>query len=180
MDRVADGRASPGRGHCATARSAPGGSIDGVQAGACGLAAGRIVRAFAHNVKRPVEPRVRSEVVECRPARGEPGRWQVAWLVHNDEPEALEIHNAWIPHGRFRGDGRIPLTVRVDRGGSARLEFPVASAEAGGTVVRNAFLILEASASGHAWRVFARMRVEFDTQARPWPIVEVVTSQSLQ
>jgi hypothetical protein len=127
-----------------------------------------------------VQPRVRIEVVECRAARDEPGRWQVAWLIHNDEPEALEIHNAWIPHGQFRGDGRMPLAMRVDSGGSARLELPVASSAAGGTVVHNAFLILQVSASGRAWRVFARMRVEFDAQAMPRPIVEAVTSQSIQ
>ena len=127
-----------------------------------------------------VEPRIRIEVVGCHPADGQPGRWQVAWLVHNDEPMALEIHNAWIPHGQFRGDGRLPLGVTVDTGGSARVELPVALAEAAGTVVHNAFLILQVSGGGRAWRVFARMRVEFDAQASPRPIVEVVTSQSIQ
>jgi len=104
----------------------------------------------------------------------------VAWLVHNDEPTALEIHNAWIPHGRFQGDGRLPLATLVESGGSARIEFPVAAAEAPGSAVQNAFLILQVSAGASAWRIFARMRVEFDAQASPRPIVEVVTSQSIQ
>jgi hypothetical protein len=127
-----------------------------------------------------MEPRVRIEVVDCRAAGDQPGRWRVTWLVHNDEPEALEMDNAWLPHGQFRGDGRMPLALRAAGGASARLELAVAASEAAGTVVHNAFLILQVSGRGRAWRVFARMRVEFDAQARPRPIVEVLTSQSLQ
>jgi len=128
-----------------------------------------------------VAPRLRIDVVGCRPASGEPGRWHVAWLVHNDEPVALELHNAWIPHGRFRGAGRLPLAAVIESGGSARLEFSVAASEAPGSTVQNAFLILQVSAGASAWRIFARMRVEFDAQAVPRPIVEVVTtSESLQ
>ena len=40
-----------------------------------------------------VEPRIRIEVVGCHPADGQPGRWQVAWLVHNDEPMALDEYD---------------------------------------------------------------------------------------
>jgi hypothetical protein len=123
-----------------------------------------------------VEPRIRIAAFDCRPAGDQPGRWRVAWLVHNDEPEPLEIRDAWIPHGQFRGDGHLPLAVSVPGGGSARLEFVVTSKEPAGTVVHNAFLILQVC----RWRVFARMRVEFDAEARPRPIVEVVTSQSVQ
>jgi hypothetical protein len=111
---------------------------------------------------------------------GRPGRWRVAWRFHNGEPIPLEIHNAWVPHGQFRGDGRVSLAIVVDGGGAARVELPVAASEAPGSVVRNAFLILQVSGGGRAWRVFARMRVEFDAQAAARPVVEVVTSQSLQ
>jgi hypothetical protein len=100
----------------------------------------------------------------------------VAWLVHSDEPEPLEIRDAWIPHGQFRGEGHLPLALRLPGGGSVRLDFLVSSQAPAGTVVHNAFLILQM----YRWRVFARMRVEFDAEARPRPIVEVVTSQSIQ
>jgi hypothetical protein len=127
-----------------------------------------------------MEPRVRIEVVDC-PAGSQPvGLWRVSWLVHNDEPGPLELHNAWIPHGRFCGQGRLPLSVRVPAGGSARLHFSVHAAEPPGTVVHNAYLILQVSGNGRAWRIFTRMRVEFDAQAQPRPIVEVITSQSIQ
>jgi hypothetical protein len=127
-----------------------------------------------------VEARVSIEVADCRPMPDQPGRWQVVWLVHNDEPTPVEIHDAWVPHGQFRGDGHVPLAIVVDPGGAARVELAVAAAEAPGAVVRNAFLILRVSGGGRAWRVFARMRVEFDAQAAARPVVEVVTSQSLQ
>ena len=103
----------------------------------------------------------------------------MSWLIRNDEPEPIELHSAWIPHGRFRGEGRLPLALRVAGHGSERLELAVVAAEPE-TVVRNAFLILQVSGNGGAWRVFARMRIEFDAQAQPRPVVEVVTSQSIQ
>lgn len=104
----------------------------------------------------------------------------MSWLVRNDEPEPIELHSAWVPHGRFRGEGRVPLAIRVAGHESERLELPVVAAEPPGTVVHNAFLILQVSGNGGAWRIFARMRLEFDAQAQPTPIVEVVTSQSIQ
>jgi hypothetical protein len=88
----------------------------------------------------------------------------------------LRLEDAWIPHGRFRGKGHIPLSAVIDPGASTRLDFVVSANEPPGTVVENAFLILRAG----AWRLFARMRVEFDDQARAMPMVEAVTVQSLQ
>ena len=127
-------------------------------------------------------PPVRIEVVSAQPEGDQHGRWRVSWLVANEAAEPLELHAAWIPHGRFRGDGHLPLALSVPGGGSARLEFAVATAGAAGEVIRNAFLILQLSgpSGGSTWRVFTRMRVEFDAQARPKPIVELVTSQSVQ
>jgi hypothetical protein len=102
----------------------------------------------------------------------------VAWLIANDANEPIWLNDAWVPHGRFRGDGHVPLSLTVEPGGSVRLELSVASAEPAGTVVENAFLILRMASGGQAWRVFARMRIEFDATGRPLPIVENVTVQS--
>jgi hypothetical protein len=52
----------------------------------------------------------------------------------------------------------------------------VRAREEPGTRVDNAYLILQVSTDGQAWRIFTRMRVEFDTQAAPRPIVEVITT----
>ena len=120
-------------------------------------------------------PQVRIDVEWCRPEAAS-GRLRVVWGVHNDGPDQLRLEDAWIPHGRFRGDGHLPLSVVIDPGASARLEFVVSASEAPLTVVENAFLILRSG----AWRIFARMRVEFDDQAQAVPVVEAVTAQSLQ
>jgi hypothetical protein len=124
--------------------------------------------------------------VACRPVGGavqHPGdavRWTAAWLLHNAGAQPLELEAAWIPHGRFRGDGRLPLAVVIDPGASHELEFAVTAEEPPGTIVENAFLILRVRVSGAAWRVFVRMRIEFDPAAVPVPVVETITTQSLK
>jgi hypothetical protein len=125
----------------------------------------------------PVEPRV-SVAVESVQAAGD-GRWQVSWLVTNDGPESLALEAVWIPHGRFRGEGRMPLSVGVDPGRSAQLTFSVTAREEAGTSVENAFLILRGISEGRAWRIFTRMRIEFDAQASPRPVIELITVQPI-
>ena len=111
----------------------------------------------------------RVDLESVRPAG--PGAWDVTWRVSSlREPVVLE--SAWVPHGRFRGDGRrnfgpgeplpLSLTMRVH------------ADEPPGTVVENAFVILVLS----GWRVFVRMRVEFDSRRVPNPVPELVTLQS--
>ena len=82
------------------------------------------------------------------------------------------LESAWVPHGRFRGEGR--LNFAPARALPLSLEMTVHAEEAPGTVVENAFLILRLS----GWRVFVRMRVEFDPSGVPRPIPELVTLQS--
>ncbi len=90
----------------------------------------------------------------------------------------LHLEDAWVPHGRFRGEGHVTLDVQVPTGGETIVELTVSAAEAPGTVVENAFLILRLSGQSQAWRVFARMRVEFSASSM-LPVVEVVTAQGL-
>ncbi len=104
-------------------------------------------------------------------------RWLVTWDVFNDSRELLVLEDAWLPHGRFRGDGHISPGTRVAPGQSSRLALRVTAHEPPGTVVENAFLILRVSGR---WRIFARMRIEFDANTRPRPIVEAITTQSIQ
>jgi hypothetical protein len=134
-----------------------------------------------------VEPVIRIELETIRPDAADPrsagrgGQFRVAWRVHNGGAEALGLEDAWVPHGRFRGtDGHVPLASIVEAGESARVELGVATSEPPGTVVNNAFLILRAQRGPERWRIFARMRVEFDAAAQPRPIVEQVTAQSIQ
>jgi hypothetical protein len=127
-----------------------------------------------------VEPSVRIEVSSCRRCSMPVGRWRVAWLVHNDGSSPLRLEDAWIPHGRFRGEGHVPLQIKIAPGAASRIELSVFSAEPPGTVVENAFVILRVRGAERAWRVFARMRVEFDDAGAAGPIVEAVTAQSIQ
>jgi hypothetical protein len=116
----------------------------------------------------------------CRPVADEPGRWLARWVVHNDGPAPVELDTAWIPHGRFRGDGRLPLSGEIAPKASGELKFLVTASEAPGTRVENAFLILRVNVQATAWRVFVRMRIEFDAEAVPTPVVESVTTQCLE
>ena len=103
--------------------------------------------------------------------------WRIGWDITNLGNEALVIEDAWVPHGRFRGEGHVTLETAIRRGGTTRVELKINSQEAPGTVVENAFLILRVS---RRWRVFARMRIEFEPDGAPRPVVENVTAQSLQ
>src|SRR5947209_3641436 len=114
-------------------------------------------------------PGVRVEVVSCRAGRAA-GVWQVTWRIEADEP--LSIEEAWVPHGRFRGLSR-PL-FSPPLGLPAEVTLEVRAAEAPGTVVENAFLILRVRGGR---RVFVRMRIEFlEDQLKP--ICELVSLQS--
>jgi len=159
----------------------------------------------------PVEPlQVTIDVVSVDP-ESVPGRWRVTWLIRNGASAPLALEEAWIPHGRFRGDGHVALDAVLSPGASTRLSFSVAAEEPPRTVVENAFLILRTtltrpeatltggtpagpeatltggtpvasrtSGSERAWRLFVRMTIAFDDQARPQPIIGSVTAQSLQ
>ncbi len=119
-----------------------------------------------------VEAPVRISVASVEPDNG---RWLITWHVTNLTRGELTLDDAWLPHGRFRGEGHRSLDLAIAPEGTSRVQLRVHSHEAPGTVVNNAFLILRLN---NRWRVFARMRVEFD--AMPRPIVEAVTVQSLQ
>ena len=81
-----------------------------------------------------------------------------------------------MPHGRFRGEGgHVPVNQVALPGEAARVELPVLAAEAPGTLVENAFLILRTDRC----RIFARMRIQFGCDAVPLPHVARVTTQVL-
>ena len=146
--------------------------------GCVAAAAGWIDRAsgVANNVTA-VDPPVRIRVNGC--ARDSaPGRWRVEWRLTNLLHEPLSLQDAWLPHGRFRGDGHMPQDLRIAPGSDHYLGLFVRAEEAPGTVVENAFLILQVRTSQQGWRVFARMKVVF-ADGVPMPSVEAVTVQPL-
>jgi hypothetical protein len=122
-----------------------------------------------------VQPPVRIEVATCEACAGDAGRWRVTFRVVNAARSSVDLTDAWLPHGRFRGDGHIALSVSVPPLGLRVLTLEVSAREEPGTVVENAFLILRASGC----RVFARMRVTFDASGAARPVVEAITVQFL-
>jgi hypothetical protein len=120
-----------------------------------------------------VKSPVRIEVAGCEPCEG---RWRVRFRIVNTGASPIVLSDAWVPHGRFRGDGHVALECCVRGGATTCVALGVSAIEAPGTVVENAFLILRTSVG----RVFARMRVAFDADAVPLPRVESVTVQSLE
>ena len=101
------------------------------------------------------------------------------WLIHNATDAPFGLEDVWVPHERFRGDGHAALAATIEPGGSHLLELSVSTAGAPGTIVENAFLILRVRTENRGWRVFARMRVEFDDSGAAQPRVETVTAQPL-
>ncbi|MBV9328579.1 MAG: hypothetical protein JO352_33115 [Chloroflexi bacterium] len=120
-----------------------------------------------------MESPLRIEVVACESLEGDAGRWRVTFRVVNVGASVVRLSDAWVPHGRFRGEGHVPVHVEIVSGDAQALELGVTAREAPGTVVENAFLILRTSAG----RVFARMRVEFGAAGQAKPSVEAVTAQ---
>jgi hypothetical protein len=100
----------------------------------------------------------------------------MTWRVVNVSASPVIIADAWVPHGRFRGEGHIRQNLQIGPGDESVLELVVKAREEPGTLVENAYLILRT----RECRVFARMRIEFDTTNAPRPIVEAVTAQSLE
>jgi hypothetical protein len=119
-------------------------------------------------------PAVRIEVEKTQPGSAK-GQWRVTWSVLNSGSDPLALQDAWVPHGRFQGDGHVTLNTLVQPGQTTSLELTVSASEPPGTTVENAYLILRTP----AWRLFARMRIEFDTYGFPHPIVEALTTQSI-
>jgi len=117
-----------------------------------------------------MEPQLRVEV-ESVQAAGD-GLWRITWRL-SGAAQPLAIESAWVPHGRFRGMGRVNFAPA--RALPLALEMTVHAEEPPGTVVENAFLILRLS---NGWRVFVRMRIEFDAAGVPTPVPELVTLQS--
>lgn len=123
-----------------------------------------------------VEPPVRIRVNGCaRDSRA--NWWRVEWLLTNRLREPLSLEDAWVPHGRFRGEGHVTLNALIPPGGDHQLGLSVRAEEPPGAVVDNAFLILQVRTATQGWRAFARMKVVFGDMPRP--TVEAVTAQPL-
>ena len=104
-------------------------------------------------------PNLGIEALTCQ-ATSEAGRWLASWRIRNLDTQVVEILSAWLPHDKFASDRRdFDPPLRLPANDSLGLEVPVACEEVPGSVVENAFLILQVLWRQGAWRVFARHQI---------------------
>jgi len=124
-------------------------------------------------------PRIRVEQ-SGRARPDEEGKWRFTWRIHNLEKEAIILRAALLPHGKFRSEPRtFEKGLVAGEGASISLEFSVLCQETPGSVVENAFLILQVDWRQSAWRIFTRFRVFFDKAAKPRTKTELITTQKV-
>lgn len=117
-------------------------------------------------------------VLQAGHASGEPGAWNVAFVVRNEGDGPVELLEAWLPHGRFRAEA-VPLTAHspLASGANTRLTFTVGFDEPAGELVENAFVILRVRWQGQEWRVLTRLAVTADADGSPLASTELITTQ---
>ena len=111
-------------------------------------------------------PHVSIEKIDCV-ATADPDEWRCTWMVSNSSDAPLNLAEAWVPHGRFRGEGRVALGLTVEPGQTAPITLRIRTVEPSGAIVENAFLILRATCAAGEWRIFVRMSVQFEPEPRP-------------
>jgi hypothetical protein len=114
----------------------------------------------------------------CPCAASARDRWLCTWRIQNLSQEPLQLLSAGLPHSRFRSeDQELSPAPELSPGESAQLTLAVACCEPAGTVVENAFLILQVLWREQRWRIFARLRVIFDPHSMPENSTVVITTQ---
>lgn len=122
-------------------------------------------------------PDLRIEADACRPT-GTPGGWTASWRVQNRGAQPLELLAAWLPHDRFFGARRVfepPMELLASE--RAGLELPVVCPEPLGSVVENAFVILELRCQQRLWRAFARHLITRDEAGGLQHLCQAITFQ---
>jgi len=124
-----------------------------------------------------IEPHIEVEQISHR--RGvKAGTWLLQWEIKNLGQQPLTIFAVRLPHGQFRSpEQEFVLPYKLSANESVALEIEVACSEAPGTAVENAFLILRVLWLDNPWRIFARLRVTFDSDGAPHAGTELITTQ---
>ena len=121
------------------------------------------------------EPKLGVEALFCDPA-GTEGCWSASWRIRNLSQQRVEIVSVWLPHDNFASRRRVFNTpLRLPSMDSEVLEIHVACDELPGSVVENAFVILQLEMDGRTWRVFARHRIALDDAGVPHHKCQSVT-----
>ena len=124
-------------------------------------------------------PNLRIEAVSCRSA-GQLGQWIASWRIQNLERQPTEVLTVWLPHDKFTSERRnFEPPLHLSGMETLALELPVACQEPPGSVVENAFAILQLLRMGRSWRVFARHLVTVDAAGAPQHHCQAVTVQPM-
>jgi hypothetical protein len=121
------------------------------------------------------EPRLWVEQAgEAEPLGGK--RWATRWRVQNRGPHPVRLHEAWLPHGRWRGERQdVSALGELAAGETRELAAEAWTDGAPGEEIENAFVILRVESGGETWRVFARLRIVVDAAGRPRARTESIT-----
>ena len=106
------------------------------------------------------------------------GLWKVGWRVENLNRDDLRIDSVRFPHGQFKAPKQAfepPILLAYGE----PVEFPVTIAcdEPAGGIVENAFAIFTALWREGQWRIFVRLRINLDAEAKPIAVPELTTTQ---
>ena len=109
-----------------------------------------------------------------------PGRWILTWEIRNLSPARLAIVAARLPHSQFRcAEWKLSPAQEIPPDQSTRLQCAVECLQDPGSVVENAFIILQVLWRDQPWRIFVRLRVSIDAAAAPHSVAESITTQQV-
>lgn len=104
--------------------------------------------------------------------------WRIRWQIENKSASPLEIYSGRLPHGKFKSPlrhYRPPLELLPQEMGEAAHD--VQWREPPGSIVENAFLILDADWMDSEWRIFIRFTVTAKESGEPETATELITAQ---
>lgn len=106
------------------------------------------------------------------------GLWRVGWRVDNLSREILQLDAVRFPHSQFKADEqRFEPAIVLAYGEPVEFPTVIACKESAGGVVENGFAIFSSSWREEQWRIFVRLRINIDNEARPIAAAELITTQ---
>ncbi len=126
-----------------------------------------------------IEPRVILEPLGQPQQAGPPEAWTVRWRLTNQTDAALRVLEIWFPHTRyFAARQRFDAPpFDLPAGASAETASKMTCGEPPGSVIENAFMILQAAWGGERWRLLARLTVTVAQNGVPIAAVQAITAQ---
>ena len=113
-------------------------------------------------------------------AEREKGLWRVGWRVENLSRNTLQLETVRFPHGQFKApEQAFDPAIVLDYGAPVEFTATIACNEPAGSMVENAFAIFNGLWQQEQWRIFVRLRISVDSEARPIAATELITTQRI-